>query len=1563
MSLNKQLEFNSDIDKIVGIQFSLFSPEEIERKSVAEITTHETYDGDIPKIGGLFDPRMGVLENGLICPTDELDNRFCPGYFGHIKLAQPVFHYQFKSYIEKILKCVCTRCSSLLIGKEHINKQILQKKGLKKFNFIRNLVKTVKHCGQFNENGCGNPVPQNIKIDNNKLCKVNIEWKRKKDKNQDKNQGKQVMVIGVQEVKTIFERISDEDCEIMGLNVKWCRPEWLICSVLAVSPPQVRPSVKQDNNTRMEDDLTHKYCDIIKTNRSLRQKLEQGDTPAHIIDEWVHLLQYHVATLIDNTIPGIPQAQQRSGRPIKSLKERLKSKEGRVRGNLMGKRVNFSARSVITPDPNIKIDQLGVPIKIAKNLTKPIIVNRYNIELLTKLVKNGPDVWPGAKTLTKHKRKIKIHLKHFDRSKIELQYGDIVERHLIDEDIVLFNRQPSLHRMSMMAHRIRVLKANTFRLNVSVTTPYNADFDGDEMNMHVPQSIQTGIELKELASVNKQLIGPGQNRPVIGLVQDSVIGSNLFTRYNTFLSLIEIEQLIQWIPDYNGEFETDNYNYIEPYFQIGTKLSTILKTVPNFPLHHYSIEQSTKEITMNLWSGRQVMSLIIPKINMKKANMQYNNVPEQDKYKNIINIDNNQYKDGIIDKNIIGNKSQGIIHIVNNDLGYQKAQDFLDNIQNLITNWLITYGFSVGISDLMANKMAQDNMDKIIKDKKQKVIEIIEHVHQGILENNTGKTDSEQFEQQVNSFLNEAVDDSGTKGIIELPDSNRMVGLVKSGSKGSNINIGQMISCLGQQNVDGKRIPYGFTDRTLPHFHKYDDGPRSRGFVESSFLKGLQPTEFFFHAMAGREGLIDTAVKTSETGYLQRRLVKSMEDLKISLDLTVRDSKNNIVQFLYGEDGMDSVKIEKQYMDSLNMDLTQMYNTYHFIDEDFTSYVDKSVIEKIIDTESNMLLPEVKKICEEFFKKIVEDKHYIITKVFNKNMDKSDQIYYPINLERLHSNIKNKYCRNILHTDLTPQYVIEELTKLENQLFVSRNNPATHLFCVLLRCKLAPKKVMKHKMMSKKAFIELIKIIQNKFYESIATVGECVGIIAAQSIGEPTTQMTLNTFHYAGVSSKSQVIRGVPRVKEIINVSKNMKSPSLTIHLTKPHCYEKNMAQRILNNLEISVIKDFIISSDIYYSDHVIQTQEDVESIDSNKSNEKLDKEDNTIMNLYDDFNKLFCKEEEYIENPWVLRLQFDRSKLLNKNIKMQDIYLTIYKQFNKTDSCINCIYTDDNSKELIFRINCLTKENSKAKSILDNEDMISKLKLMEQTIMNLIIKGVDKIKKASMFLQKSLVDFEEGNYIKKPQWIIDTTGSNLMEILQHDFVDSYNTISNNIVEVYNIFGIEAARNLILQEILDVIEDSGAYVNQRHVSLLSDMMTNKGFIMSIDRFGINKSDRGPLAKCSFEETPDILAKAALFGELDHIKGVSSNIMMGQEVPIGTGCVDVFYDEEALLSNTIPKSLDIDKQREINKINNTELYKESITNYCSTEMSDFSMIDINQVEKDNITNIPIPDIVF
>ena len=288
-------------------------------------------------------------------------------------------------------------------------------------------------------------------------------------------------------------------------------------------------------------------------------------------------------------------------------------------------------------------------------------------------------------------------------------------------------------------------------------------------------------------------------------------------------------------------------------------------------------------------------------------------------------------------------------------------------------------------------------------------------------------------------------------------------------------------------------------------------------------------------------------------------------------------------------------------------------------------------------------------------------------------------------------------------------------------------------------------------------------------------------------------------------------------------------------------------------------------------------------------------------MEIYNDFYKIINESSKNTDkefSPWILRFEFDRSLMLSKNIKMEDIFNVIYKHFNHIDEFINCVYSDDNSQELFFRINYITKKNTKV-SIIDNEDMISTLKTIETTILNLILKGIDKIQKASMSNVKSIVDFEDGEYIEKPQWVIDTTGSNLNEILGNDNIDPYRTISNNIVEIYETFGIEAVRNLLLQEILDVIEYSGAYVNYRHVSLLADTMTNKGFLMSIDRFGINKSDRGPLAKCSFEETPDILAKAALFGELDHINGVSSNIMMGQEVPIGTGCVDLFFDEKLL----------------------------------------------------------------
>mgnify|MGYP003971511249 FL=1 len=459
--------------KIIGIQFSILSPDEIRKGSVAEITSRDTYINNKPVIGGLFDPRMGVLEPGLICPTDGLDYMETPGYFGHIELARPVFYIQYLNTIIKILRSVCVKCSKLKISKENY-KQALDMKPDDRWNYVFQLASKVKRCGEDNEDGCGCLQPKKIKKEG--LATLFAEWDNEGVANVDSD--KLNMKLTPEIVLKIFHRISDEDVTFMGFSPVFSRPDWMVCQVLAVPPPAVRPSVKMDGQQRSEDDVTHIMVDIIKRNKILQEKIQEGAN-SNIIDDYHTVLQYFVATLVDNKIPGVASVAQRSGRPLKSIKERLNGKGGRVRGNLMGKRVDFSARSVITPDPNLSIRELGIPLKVAKNITKPVKVNDMNKKLLTTMVRAGPDNYPGAKILEK-KSGESISLRYADRENVVLENGDVVHRHMMDGDAILFNRQPTLHRMSMMCHiAVIMYKGDTFRMNVADTKPYNADFDGD----------------------------------------------------------------------------------------------------------------------------------------------------------------------------------------------------------------------------------------------------------------------------------------------------------------------------------------------------------------------------------------------------------------------------------------------------------------------------------------------------------------------------------------------------------------------------------------------------------------------------------------------------------------------------------------------------------------------------------------------------------------------------------------------------------------------------------------------------------------------------------------------------------------------------------------------------------------------------------------------------------------------------------------------------------------------------------------------------------------------------
>ena len=450
--------------KILGIQFSILSPDEIRASSVAEITSRDTYNGNKPVIGGLFDPRMGVLDPGLVCLTDGLDYLETPGYFGHIELAKPVYYIQYLATVIKILRCICFKCSKLLISKDtHSN--ALEYSDEARWKYVFALASKVKRCGGETDCGCGCVQPK--KIQKEGLATIVAELKE--------GDGEAITIkLTPEMVLKIFRRISDEDVSFMGFSPKWSRPDWMVCQVLAVPPPAVRPSVKHDAQQRSEDDLTHIYCNIIKTNKTLQEKIDNG-AAGNVIEDWTTVLQYYVATQVDNKIPGVASVAQRSGRPLKSIKDRLNGKGGRMRGNLMAKRVDFSARSVITADPNISIKELGIPMKIAKNITKPVKVNERNRDFLHSLVLAGPDNYPGAKILEK-KNGDSITLRYVDKASLSLDIGDTVHRHMMDGDPILFNRQPTLHRMSMMCHIAKVMSCgDTFRLNVAATKPYNAD--------------------------------------------------------------------------------------------------------------------------------------------------------------------------------------------------------------------------------------------------------------------------------------------------------------------------------------------------------------------------------------------------------------------------------------------------------------------------------------------------------------------------------------------------------------------------------------------------------------------------------------------------------------------------------------------------------------------------------------------------------------------------------------------------------------------------------------------------------------------------------------------------------------------------------------------------------------------------------------------------------------------------------------------------------------------------------------------------------------------------------
>lgn len=1476
------------VETITRIDFSIYRNDDVIKDSAIPdpngITIAETYSGGEPLQGGAIDRRLGVTENRLECGTCGESAYRCPGHFGHIRLAEPVFHMGFLPLLKSIMGCICIKCNKLLVyrNEKEIAKLIKNKRGKQRFAEIKAICKGITHCQKENY-GCGAPVHKitiEKKYGNVYLLAEPIRKNGDTEETESRKRIKQSLTP--QLCYDILRAVSDEDFMVMGFDPKKSRPEDMIIINFPVPPVQVRPSIKMEtlSSHTMDDDLTHKIIDIIKSNENLKNSKGDGSLSrsATVHDDFM-FLQFHTATFFANDIMGLPRSQQKNKKPTKSLSERLKGKEGRVRGNLMGKRVDMSGRTVITSDPNIALNQVGIPLIIAKNLTYPEIVTKKNIEYMRQLVKNGRKIYPGANFVIKNiidnegnEVKHIYHLKYVEKP-VPIKPGDIVERHLVTGDMVLFNRQPSLHKLSMMGHESHVINDPsylTFRVNVSVTEPYNADFDGDEMNIHVAQSIQTVTELRLIANAKKRFVNPTTSKIVINAKQDTLMGSYVLTNNSTRVDWKEAMNIL-----------------------MTTKIG-IDQEIPKY----------------KLISGKFLYSEIIPKT--------FNMIKRKEGGGFQIRIINGKITDGIFGKSEIA----PIVQKIWTKYGSQKTQDFIDNLQHLILQFLMGYGFTLSIKDAVVSKKIKNSVYKIIETKRREVVGSITEY-----ENDPYVMTSEAFEVSIRENLRSVQGEIEKIMMNNFTPDNGMYITISSASSGTSLNAGQIIGCVGQTIVEGRRIQKKFNNRTLPTYHQHDDTAFARGFIYNSFISGLNPTELFFHVMAGREGVINAAIKTAETGYVQRKLIKILEDIKVEYDGTVRNANDKVIQYIYGDNGINVEKQIEQKIEMIGLNNKTIREKYVYTKEEINYLISNHGASKQYTLELN----------EKLYRKLISmrDKIRKMQKSINISPVEIRETYMlPIDINQIVTDIINRENRDNKKL-IDPYYILSKIREFYNgqysKIMKFNSNISTIKKADERRIKLilkfylydtlVPKKCTHNYKLSKEEFNEIIDNCQKVIRLARVEGGEMVGFVGAQSIGEPVTQTNLKSFQKSGTGKT--VTGGLMRIKELTSITKNIKTPIMEIIMDDQYKNNRIIVDKIASHLKFTTLKDIVEKVDIYYDP-------DPYSKDS-------------IMNK-DDVTNIFGGEKKgcvsEIRNlPWILRFVLSKERMIERNVTMLEI---------KTSFCHNWFMRHEESKgsmkeykkviEKITQCAIVTNFDNSPIPIIhirfnaNNYNFNTLIQFQEIIVNRYRIKGIANIVESNNVIEESYKVYDdEGNLVNKKQYVIITDGVNLDEIAQINGINLCETRCNDIVAIYETYGVEAARSAFIREFTKAIGSSGGFSNYQHVELLADAITHMGGLIAVNRHGASKLDTDPFSRASFEKTVEQLLGAAAFGESDYIRSVSARIMVGMLINGGTGCFDLLLDHIKVKKYLEPKTDGEQPPEIIRKTNISNLIKKKKRN--------------------------------
>ena len=1406
--------------RIKELRFGPFSTQDVMNQSVLEVCDRAFYDlqrDRAPSNNGPLDTRMGISNKLGVCDTCGEPLQQCNGHFGHVKLTLPAFHIGYMRMIIGVLQAICKSCSQVLLSETDRRRFLRELRKPEIDNLRKTLVckKVNEQCRKSKECfSCGaingqvkkagshplkivhdqfksfnastaikkNPPPEKILFD------LSFEEARKTNSEVERHYKKAMDDLNPLRVLSLFQRIRSSDCELLGMDPSESRPEMFIWQYLPVPPVCIRPSVSQDSSST-EDDLTSQIGEIVHTNNLIKKSLQTGQSIQTIMEQWDYV-QAAIATYINSDSPGLHPGGM--GRSIRGFCQRLKGKQGRFRGNLSGKRVDFSGRTVISPDPNLGIDEVAIPELVAKILTYPERVSRYNIAKLRERVLNGPRTWPGANYILKKDQGTKQFLRYGKPSDHAeyLKIGDVVERHLEDRDIVLFNRQPSLHKLSILSHYVKVRPHRTFHLNECVCTPYNADFDGDEMNLHVPQTEEARTEAIELMGVKHNLATPKNGEPIISAIQDFITAAYLLSSKDKFYDRKSFTNICM----YMCGAET----------QIDLPPPTIVKPV-------------------RLWTGKQVFNVMMcPNrkspvlVNLDAACREYRSaegVPrdlnENDAW---LCIRNSEIMCGVMDKATIGaGKKDSIFYVIMRDYGADAAVHTMNRLSKLSARWLTNQGFSIGINDVTPTVQLKARKKELILFAFKQCLNIIDKLKKGKLEKISGCDQEMTMETRVSDILTKVRSQAGEQCVKELSRFNSPLVMANSGSKGSSINVSQMVAVVGQQIIGGKRVADGFQDRTLPHFSKHALEPAAKGFVRNSFFSGLNPTEFLFHAISGREGLVDTAVKTAETGYMSRRLMKALEDLSTNYDGTVRNSSSSLIQFQYGDDLLDPVDMEGKA------------KPVHF-DRTFTHAESTTW-----NNQQRTLLPwEIMDECN----KMLAERRDKLTRFSNtsKILDFDD----PTASATDHHESARDFLQSV------EDFIADKATKLadarqsfglppglsknENSRWRNRNSS--------FNTKVAKTALERVAKLSKPTLVAFVTTCLQKYKKAQTEPGHAVGAVGAQSIGEPGTQMTLKTFHFAGVAGMS-ITQGVPRIKEIINASKVISTPVITCGLLSEH--DLTVARIVKGRIEKTYLG----------------------SIMSWTSN-------------------------EWSGSRQIVKFELDRERIdgLQLAVKTSEVVAAIRK-FRKLKTVINDISFWQDTISISIKESVPAGRGASSKARQEDEYFL-RVESAMRLLPEIPIRGYPDAQR--VIIKK----YEEADREASFELLVE--GYGLKACMTTPGVDGTTTKTNSVMETREVLGIEAARTTIISEIREVMGDMD--IDPRHMQLLADVMTYKGEVLGITRFGLSKMKDSVLQLASFEKTPDHLFEAAWYLKKDRIEGVSECIVMGQSMALGTGAFKV-----------------------------------------------------------------------